>query len=230
MPITGCWIHIKVPEEGGIVTTESGSRRFAYPGTTYAVGVHDYYFDEVFEAVPDPGYRFLGWKSMPRGLCGGSEEPCHIHTAGYDPNPFLTTLVESEETFYLEPVFEKLPGCEGVDPKRSGKKVTLVQGEYAIREIEIKYKTNRVPKSRVEVCPQGMCSTSLNRDRTRDNLMVIDLKIETNPGTPPGKYKVEYITYKGGRACDWFFGCVDNPIKVKKRWKFEVTVKDCPLN
>ena len=103
--LAGCKIEVTVPD-GGSVVSQSGSFR-CNAGQTCSIDVYDTQFDETFEAIPASGYRFVGWAGKDRGLCGGDDKPCELQTAGFADNPNLMTVLESDEVFYLEPVFEQ---------------------------------------------------------------------------------------------------------------------------
>ncbi len=112
--ISGCKIRVEVPE-GGSVTSESGVYT-CLSGERCDIDVVDIYFDEVFVAKPDPGFRFDKWRRLNRGLCGGSSTSCALSTEGFDGNESLLQFLESpEEIFFLQPVFEPLPG-DAFDP------------------------------------------------------------------------------------------------------------------
>lgn len=50
-----------------------------------------------------------GWKKRDSGLCGGNAGICHLKTAGLAGKPLATAVLESDEVFYLEPVFKPDP-------------------------------------------------------------------------------------------------------------------------
>lgn len=106
--LLGCKIEIAVPE-GGSVSSKSASFNCS-SGQRCQIDVYDIYFNEDFVATPAPGYIFEGWREKNRGLCGGSLGSCHLHTSSFAGNPFLMSILESDQVFYLEPVFKKDPG------------------------------------------------------------------------------------------------------------------------
>jgi hypothetical protein len=103
--LTGCKIEIIVPE-GGSVVTRSGSFR-CLAGQTCLIDVYDLYFSQDFVAKPDSGYTFDKWKKTYRGFCGGKSKSCNLYTSELDDYPALMAFLESDDTFYLEPVFRK---------------------------------------------------------------------------------------------------------------------------
>ena len=106
--IVSCRLKIIVPE-GGNVTTASGAYN-CNAGKTCKIDVVDLFFDETFIAEPSKGYKFKSWKKWRkkrRGFCGGSSKPCRLHTPPFEGFPELMSFLESDEVFYLKPVFER---------------------------------------------------------------------------------------------------------------------------
>ncbi len=99
----GCKILVEVPE-GGSVVTASGTFG-CDEGASCSVDVFDVNFDETFSAVAADGYEFAGWKKRNRGLCGGKDAPCALLTSGFVDNDTLLGFLDTDEEFYLEPVF-----------------------------------------------------------------------------------------------------------------------------
>lgn len=100
--LPGCKIEIAVPE-GGHVETESGAYS-CESGKICSIDVVDVFFKETFVALPDDGYTFIQWRNRYRGFCGGGDDPCYLSTDSFPNTPFEQFL-ESDEVFYLEPVF-----------------------------------------------------------------------------------------------------------------------------
>lgn len=113
LSLFGCKIEISVPP-GGKVQSDSGAILCA-AGKTCVVDVTDVYFDEVFRGIPIAGYTFEGWKKRERGFCGGNNEPCRLATTAFGDFPALMGLLESDEGFYLEPVFDIKRSAEVID-------------------------------------------------------------------------------------------------------------------
>lgn len=102
--VSGCKIQVTVPE-GGSVTTLSGDFE-CMAGETCTVDVRDLEFDETFVARPDKNKIFLHWKKRPRGFFGGSQNPkARLFTSGFKDNAPLMSVLESDDVFFLEPVF-----------------------------------------------------------------------------------------------------------------------------
>ncbi|MEQ9462095.1 MAG: hypothetical protein RJQ10_00415 [Haliea sp.] len=110
----GCKIRIEVPP-GGSVGTQSGSLQ-CNAGQTCDVDVDDLFFDETFAATPAAGFRFRHWETRQRGFCGGNIQTCRLFTAGFAGNDTLLGFLESDEVFFLTPVFESIePGPLGTE-------------------------------------------------------------------------------------------------------------------
>lgn len=105
LALTACKVQVNVPDGGKVVTeTENFS---CESGNSCEVSVVDIFFDETFVAVPDDGYTFGQWRKRDRGLCGGSDQPCRLFTAGFAGNAALMAFLERDEVFYLDPIFEQ---------------------------------------------------------------------------------------------------------------------------
>jgi len=104
--VSGCKIEIAVPE-GGSVVSSSGAYNCS-ANRTCTISVVDIYFDETFSTRPASDYQFTNWKKRNRSFCGGKSTPCRLFTAGFLGNETLMGFLESNEVFYLQPVFEKI--------------------------------------------------------------------------------------------------------------------------
>lgn len=103
LALTACKIQIEVPQ-GGSVVTESGDYQCS-AGSICIVEVTDLLFDESFRVETEDGYAFAGWAVRQGGLCGGSMEPCVLSTSGFASYPALLALLNSDDAFFLEPIF-----------------------------------------------------------------------------------------------------------------------------
>ena len=103
LALPGCKIEIKVPQGGTVVSSDGAYTCEA--GQTCVIDVVDLFFDETFIAEPAPGYYFSRWKEKDRYLCGGATTPCRLFTADFEGNPALQSILESDETYFLEPRF-----------------------------------------------------------------------------------------------------------------------------
>ena len=105
MVVSGCRLEITVPE-GGVVESASGTY-YCGTGETCVIDVNDTHLDEEFIASPDIGYVFNQWVKKPKGFCGNKSMPCPLSTTSFKNNNLLLSLLQSNEVFYLEPVFRK---------------------------------------------------------------------------------------------------------------------------
>jgi hypothetical protein len=228
LALIGCRIEITSPENGRVTTTSGAynCNPSRYDWSCF-IEINDLYFEEEFIAIPDPGYVFAGWKKKDKGLCGGKTTSCKIVSGLAEDNEVLMVLLESNETFYLEAVFENASACGGTDSGKS-EEITLRQGESAIREVKLKRdRQGSTDKTRLVGCPQGVCSADFDRWNTKYAWK--NLTFTTTPETPLGTYKVQYQTYKGGSSCDFLFGCRNTAVKIKKNWQFKLKVVECPM-
>ena len=110
LALSGCKLEIRVPHGGTVVSSDGAY--ICEAGQTCRIDVVDLFFDETFIAEPAPGYYFSHWNKLDGFLCGGQETPCSLSTAGFEDNPALQSVLESDETFYLQAVFvRKLEDC-----------------------------------------------------------------------------------------------------------------------
>jgi hypothetical protein len=231
LSLIGCKIRIIVPE-GGDVRSESGAYGCDEEDTC-DMEVVDFFFNETFVAEPSDGYKFKFWKKGPGRLCGWTKEPCPVYTSGFEGRPDLYEMIlsflESDEIFYLEPVFVERNTCTD-RVSGSNNEFTLRQGESTVREVRLaRDRDGRSFKTRTEGCPEGVCSArSVGYDSKSD---FREITFSTTPDTPIGTYNIQYINYKGGRECGAFlflFTCTDNPIKIRKIWRFKLNIAECP--
>lgn len=101
--LTGCKLEVRVPP-GGSVMTADGSFN-CNGGQTCVIDVVDIFFDQTFVAMAAQGYRFDGWKAREGNLCGGQQGYCTLSTAEFEGHPELMAILESSESFRLEPHF-----------------------------------------------------------------------------------------------------------------------------
>ena len=110
LALPGCKLTIKPPDGGRVVSSDGAY--ICEAGQTCVIDVVDLFFDETFIAEPAPGYYFSHWTNLDGFLCGGVTTPCRLSTAGFEDNPALQPMLESDETFYLQAVFvRKLEDC-----------------------------------------------------------------------------------------------------------------------
>lgn len=115
--LSACKIEIAAPV-GATVTTASGSISCVGPATC-VVDVTDVFFDETFVIETADGFSFSAWRKRDRGLCGGSEAPCRLFTSGFVGVDSLLAILESDETFFLEPIIAPPGSALAFDPVRT---------------------------------------------------------------------------------------------------------------
>jgi len=101
--LAGCKLEVTVPAVGE-VTTESGNYK-CNANSSCVIDVYTANFDETFVAKPAAGYQFSHWRRVSRGFCGGGKRSCRLYTTGFEVYPSLVSLLNSDQVYYLEPVF-----------------------------------------------------------------------------------------------------------------------------
>jgi hypothetical protein len=101
--LPGCKLEIKVPQGGTVVSSDGAY--ICEAGKTCVIDVVDIFFDQTFIAVPDHGYSFNIWKEKDGSFCGGETTQCRLSTAVFEGSSALQSILESDETFLLEPRF-----------------------------------------------------------------------------------------------------------------------------
>ncbi len=104
--VSGCKIRTTVPE-GGKVVSQSGAYSCT-AGKVCVIHVTDIFFDEIFIAKPATGYRFVKWMKRANSFCGGSSKPCPLATTAFGGWDVLMAILESDDVFRLNPIFEKI--------------------------------------------------------------------------------------------------------------------------
>ena len=101
--VTGCRVVV-VGGEGGVVSVASGS--ICTLANSCQIEVSDTDYDESFTAIADPGFEFSHWKNGPNGLFGDTREATvNLSTASFSGVQELLFFLNSDDVFYLEPVF-----------------------------------------------------------------------------------------------------------------------------
>ncbi len=103
--LSACRVVIPVPE-GGRVVSQSGAY-LCRATSTCSIDVVDAHFNETFEAIPNGNNSFLGWAEGDGALCASRQAPCVLSTRGFDGDENLVAILESDQAFYLTPVFLK---------------------------------------------------------------------------------------------------------------------------
>ena len=103
LSLAGCKVQITVPE-GGSVTSVSGAYA-CESGQVCTIDINDVFFDEEFVGEPAPGYRFVHWRKVKRGLCWNRTQSCRMVSGAALFHESFMELLASDEVFHLEPVF-----------------------------------------------------------------------------------------------------------------------------
>jgi hypothetical protein len=101
--MAGCKLAVIVVEGGEVQSIGSGT---CLEGTICVHQVSDTNYTETFTAVPNSGWAFVKWNSGGGFFCQGSTDPiCVISGEGAEENQAIEAIVESDETFYIMPMF-----------------------------------------------------------------------------------------------------------------------------
>ena len=92
--------------DGGQVT--SGSSGTCMAQTNCVHEITDTNYTETFTAVPAIGWNFLRWNTGGDFLCGDSTNPvCVVSTVPLTGIPVGESIIASQQSFYIMPVFEE---------------------------------------------------------------------------------------------------------------------------
>lgn len=142
--LAGCKVAVIVVEGGEVQSEASGTC------LAESVCVHeitDSNYRETFTAVPNRGWKFVGWRDGENSICPGSQSPtCLVTTQGTDGNPVFQSIIASDRMFYLMPVFERI-GLEITDT------VTVDGTTWAQPDLFSSVSWNEIN----EVCAGGTC-------------------------------------------------------------------------
>ena len=82
--------------------------------TTCEIVIDDTNFTDTFTAVPYEGWEFKRWKKRANGLYGGAKKAqVDILTTGFEVSELLMGILNSDDVYYLEPVFKKIETTPG---------------------------------------------------------------------------------------------------------------------
>lgn len=101
--LAGCRLEIIVPE-GGQVTSASGNYNCDEASTCQA-DIVDGNFEETFTALPNAGYRFVGWSKTQSNVCEGVDGSCKLSLRAL-PISFRNRILSSSSVGRLVPIFE----------------------------------------------------------------------------------------------------------------------------
>ncbi|MBT6038624.1 MAG: S8 family serine peptidase [Halieaceae bacterium] len=101
--LSGCRLEVIVPE-GGRVTSASGNFDCS-EASTCQQNITDGSFEETFTAVPNTGYRFIGWGTETQKRCTGPSESCTLSLRTL-PISLRNRVLSSDVVMRLRPIFE----------------------------------------------------------------------------------------------------------------------------
>lgn len=107
--LPGCKLKIKVPNGGQVVSSDGAY--ICEAGQTCVIDVVDFFFDQTFIAEAAPGFYFSHWTELDGFMCGGATTPCRLSTTEFEGDPALQSILESDETFFLQPQFVLILDC-----------------------------------------------------------------------------------------------------------------------
>ena len=101
--LTGCRLEIIVPK-GGQVTSASGNYNCG-EASTCQTNISDGEFEDTFNALPNAGYRFVGWSETDSNLCEGLDSSCKLSLRTL-PISLRNRILSSSSVGRLAPIFE----------------------------------------------------------------------------------------------------------------------------
>ncbi len=148
--ITGCKLAVIVVEGGEVQSTGSGT---CLVGSVCLHEITDTNFRESFTAVADDGWVFVRWHSADSFFCGEEDLPtCTLTNDESDGDELVESIVASDRTFYIMPVFEKITAAPITQT------VTVQGREWAQPRLFEPANWQHVDN----LCPGGACSGTLN--------------------------------------------------------------------
>ncbi len=123
--LSACKVEIVVPP-GGKVVSSNGA--VCLSGSSCTIEVDDT-FEDTFEAIPDPGYKFKQWKKDADHLCGQGKKPCRLITTVFGDWPAIGEVIASDKVYFLKPVFVNNSGYKVSYWKKAVEEID--QGSFA---------------------------------------------------------------------------------------------------
>ncbi|MEM7692042.1 MAG: hypothetical protein AAF194_06300 [Pseudomonadota bacterium] len=170
--LVGCKVELSATTGGSIQTT-SGSFSCSGGESCTHVDVSDLAFDETFMAVADEGFRFVSWRRRNRGLCGGSTDSCRLFTAGFAGSDQLLAILDSDEVFFLEAVFE--PQAGGGSGGGSSASCWNSEMFTAGTQMESEYRVTETLGNQVVMSYQGIIEGGLTFNGNAASAIVLDI-------------------------------------------------------
>jgi hypothetical protein len=188
---TGCKIKITVPE-GGRVISKSGAYE-CESGHVCTIDINDPFFDEEFMGEPAPGYSFVEWRKVEKGLCANIAGHCRIFSAWAEFHEVFMELLESDAVFSLEPAFIVEREGNSFDGLTSQQlPIALTVHENAITHVEFTY------QQLGEIPPDPLCqhdiSVDLSAPVNADGTFAIEVSV---PPQTSDSGKLQLVAFDG---------------------------------
>ena len=170
---TGCKLRLVVNSDALV----KGTTNWCLPMQLCVYQVSDTTLEEFYvgEGVSDE-LLFTHWQGGERRLCPNSPSPCHLSTAGFDQDPRLQAILDSDQVFFLEPVIQRIQNSNYPEAKP-------VQSEHDNYLIgEWKRDNQNGPRDTFALVANGNATVNLNmHDLSADMGLAILLPDPTNP-------------------------------------------------
>jgi hypothetical protein len=154
LALSGCKLAVIVVEGGEVQSTASGTCAVISPGVNGNVCIHeitDTSYNETFTAVAGTGFEFDRWSTGGDFFCADSTDPVCVLSNGIGAgNPGIESIIASDRTYYLMPIFKPLPPPTDIivaDGLEWAQPVLFIGSTY--EQVEA-------------VCPGGTCNGFLN--------------------------------------------------------------------
>jgi hypothetical protein len=147
--LSGCKVAVIVVEGGEVLFGDiTGSGETCTAGTICFQEVQDTSVSSIYYAQPDEGWEFVQWSSGPGFWCQGSKHPlCELSLEPLAGVPEEEALVATDSTFYVMPIFQRIPPTVIVDGNEWYQPTFFKNLSW--------YEVN-------SACPAGVCSGTLN--------------------------------------------------------------------
>ena len=147
--LAGCKVAVLTVEGGEVIFGNyTGSGDTCTAGNVCFLDVPDTSSEMAFYAQPDEGWEFVRWNSGQDFWCQGSQNPlCELSLEALAGIPAVEDLVASDSTFYVMPIFQRIPPTITIGDKQWYQPTLFPDLTW--------YEINAV-------CPAGVCNGSLN--------------------------------------------------------------------
>ncbi|CAA0114250.1 Uncharacterised protein [Halioglobus japonicus] len=180
--LSGCFLEVIVPKGGSVVSVSQVND--CAEGSNCSIEISDANFTDAFTAIPNDGYEFVKWMGGSEFLCRDSTSTtCIVSNTALASNASTTSIIAGDDTFYIMPVFKRLP----FDPLADDDGDTILNIDDVCPETPLGWPVNAygcpielifTPDGRkwaqldhfnglsyseiAAACPDGVCSGTLN--------------------------------------------------------------------